>query len=443
VARRIVFTRRIQILGLLSVPSGMPLGWVFNALQFFLVDLGVPRRAIGLLSGVSVPWTLKFLWSPLVDRYALPWPGRRRSWVIVAQLALALAFGGLAVFAWKALAARQAGQPLAQGALTIGLLALLVAFLGATQDIAYDAYAVEFLRGDELAAAAGTRAIYYRLGMLLAGAVAVSLSDALGWPLVFLLTGAVFAACTALVLASPEPDVPSAAPRSLRKAVVEPFRLFFLRSDAIPLALFLVFYKFGDNMAGTMVNPFLKDLCFSNAEAGAAVKTVGTIATVAGTARATGLTSRLGLGRALWIFGVAQAVANLFYAGAALSRAVPLEAASCGALPALGAATRLWTYVGIASEYGAQGMAATAQAALLLRVCDKRYSATQFALLTSLFGLGRWSAGLPSGYLVELLGYPLFFAGCATVAALPGFHFLRRVAPFGQRDVAAPPAPTG
>jgi len=441
-ARRIVFTRRLQLNGLLSVPSGMPLGWVFNTFQFFLVDLGISRAQIGILSGVSLPWTLKFLWAPLVDRYALHWPGRRRSWIIVAQLALAGTFGALAAFAWRALAARHAGALPPGAPLLLGALALAVAFFSATQDIAYDAYTVEFLRAEEHGAAPGVRAIYYRLGMLLAGAVAIWLSDSLGWPLVFLLLGAVFAACVLLVLAAPEPERPSAPPRSLGKAVVEPFRTFFRREDAIPLALFLLFYKFGDNMAGTMVNPFLKDLCLTNTEAGAAVKTVGTIATIGGIALATGLLTRMGLARALWVFGIAQAAANLLYAAAALSRHAPLQFALCGAAPSIDAATRAWTYAGIAAEQGSQAMASVAQGALLLRICDKRYSATQFALLSSLFALGRWSSGLPSGYLVEALGYPAFFTLCATVVALPGFLFLQRVAPFGRRDVvaAAPPA---
>ena len=143
----------------------------------------------------------------------------------------------------------------------------------------------------------------------------------------------------------------------------------------------------------------------------------------------------IGLGRALWVFGVLQAAANLVYSGAALSRAVPLEVAQCATLPAISAVTRGWSYAAIASEYGAQGMAAAAQGALILRVCDRRYGATQFALLSSLFGIGRWSAGLPSGFLVERLGYPLFFAACATVVAVPGFLFLHRIAPVSQREV--------
>ena len=433
---KLLRSKRIAVLSVLSTASGMPLGWVYTTLQFFLVALGIPKSTIGLLSVVSFPWLLKFLWSPLVDRYALPWPGRRRSWIIIAQLALAGTFGALGAYAWRALGARQAGAPLGSIPLVIGLFAVAVAFFSATQDIALDAYAVEVLHKDEQGPVSGLRILFYRIGMLLAGAFAVSASEWLPWPLVFLATGAVFAAFTLLVLAAPEPDRPAQAPRSLGKAVVEPLRTYFARPDAIGIALFLVFYKFGDNMGGTMVNPFLKDLCFSNAEAGAAIKTIGTVATIGGSLVGGALLARVGLGRALWVFGVLQASANLVYSAAALSRSVPLEFAQCAALPAVSGLTRAWTYGAIAAENAAQGMATAAQAVLLLRVCDRRYSATQFALLSSLFALGRWASGPPSGYLAEALGYPLFFALCATVMALPGFFFLHRIAPFGAREVA-------
>jgi len=418
----------------------MPLGWMFSALQVLLVNLGIPKSTIGFLSSASLPWNLKFLWSPLVDRFALPWPGRRRSWVMVMQLALAGTYGVLAAITWRAFAAKAAGAPLASIALSIGLLAVAVAFLSATQDIALDAYAVEVMHRDEQGPVSGLRVMYYRIGMLLAGNAAVSITDAVGWPVVCLLTGGAFALFVLLTLAAPEPEVPAPAPRSLAKAVVEPIRTFFARSDALPIALFLVFYKFGDNMAGTMVNPFLKDLCFTNAEF-AIVKTIGIAGTIAGAAVGAALMTRMGLGRALWIFGVLQAGANVVYSAAAMARAAPLDVARCAALPALDLATRGWTYGAIASEYAAQGMAAAAQGALLLRVCDRRYAATQFALLTSLFGMGRWTAGIPSGVLVERLGYPIFFVGCATVAALPGFLFLARIAPLRQREVLVAEAP--
>jgi PAT family beta-lactamase induction signal transducer AmpG len=420
------------MLGLLSVSSGVPLGWIYFTYQAFLIGLGVPKATMALLSGVSVAWTVKFLWSPLVDRYALRWPGRRRSWVIAMQLALAGAFVAWAGFAWRT---QQAGSLETTGLLVAATLGFAVAFLSATQDIALDAYAVELLHPEEREPASGLRIAWYRVGMLIASGVMVSLSEWVPWPILFLSLGAIFVAFVFVTLASPEPERPPAPPRSLASAVVEPFSHFFQRPDAIGLALFLVFYKFGDNVGGTMVVYFLKDMCFRNAEIGAALKTIGFLATVTGALAGAALMLRLGLARSLWIFGAFQAGANLLYSIAAMSRHAPLDLQQCAALPAISLGTRLWAYGSIAGEQFAQAMGTAAQGALLLRVCDKRYSATQFALLTSLFALGRWGAGLPSGWLAERLGYPIFFAACATVFALPGFVFLQRIAPFWSREV--------
>jgi len=426
-----LLSRRVHTLAFLSVASGMPLGWVYTAFQFFLIGQGVPKAKLALVSGISIAWTLKFLWSPLVDRYALPWPGRRRSWIILTQLALAATFVGLAAFAW-----RTRGTALDDRALfAAAALGFAVAFFSATQDIALDAYAVEALRPEEREPASGLRILWYRMGMLVAGAALVSLSDFVPWSTLFLYLAFLFAGFVLVTLITPEPEHPTAAPRSLAKAVVEPLQQYFQRSDAIAIALFLIFYKFGDNMGGTMVNYFLKDLCFSNAEAGVSIKTLGTIATIGGSLAGAAVMMWLGLGRSLWAFGFLQAGANLLYSAAAVSRGVPLDLHQCATLPALDWGTRLWTYASIAGENAAQGMGTAAQAVLLLRVCDKRYSATQFALLSSLFALGRWGAGLPSGWLAEGMGYPLFFAACATVFALPGFVFLHRIAPFWSRDV--------
>ncbi len=437
---RVFWTRRLQLLALLSVPSGMPLGWVFNAFQYLLVDLGTSRAAIGFLSGVSLPWTLKVLWAPLVDRFAVPFLGRRRGWMVATQLLLALTFGVIATFAARALAARSAGAPLAYAAVTMGVLAFVVAFFSATQDIAYDAYAVEFLRPEEHFAAPGLRSAYYQLGFLLAGPAAVSSSDLIGWPATFVLVALAFVICVPLVIASPEPERPAAPVRTLRAAVIEPFASYFKRPDAWGLALFLVLYKAGDNMAATMVNPFLKDLCFTNAEAGLSVKGIGVVATITGGLVAMTFIPRLGLGRSLWVLGTAQAAASLLYAAAAVSRHAPLDVQLCPSSGPLDSTTRVWAYVAIAGEYGARSMAATAQGALLLRVCSRKNAATQFALLSSLFALGRWGSGLPSGILVEKLGYPWFFVFCATAMAVPGLVFLHRISPFGARDVTSAPA---
>ncbi len=428
----VLLSRSVHLLALLSVSSGMPLGWVYVAFQFFLIGHGVSKAELALVSGISIAWTVKFLWSPLVDRYAFRWPGRRRSWVVAMQIALAATFAALAVYAVRISGEHRLGGPALTAAAVLGFL---VAFFSATQDIALDAYAVELLRPEEREPASGLRILWYRIGMLLAGAVLVSLSDYLSWPVLFGGVAVVFGAFILVTLASPEPKQPTAAPRTLRSAVVDPIRHYFHRPDAIAVGLFLVFYKFGDNMGGTMVNYFLKDLCFTNAEAGAAIKVIGTIATIGGSILGAAVMMRIGLGRSLWAFGVLQAGANLLYSVAASVRSAPLDLHQCAALPAIDATTRAWTYASIASEQAAQGMGTAAQAVLLLRVCHKRYSATQFALLSSLFAVGRWGAGLPSGWLAERMGYPLFFGACATVFALPGFWFLQRIAPFGRRDV--------
>jgi PAT family beta-lactamase induction signal transducer AmpG len=271
--------------------------------------------------------------------------------------------------------------------------------------------------------------------MLVAGAAVLSLSDFVAWPILFLALAALFVGMVPVTLAAPEPEVPPTPPRTLVGAVVEPFVHFFRRPDALVLAGFLVFYKFGDNVGGTMVLYFLRDLCFTKAEIGFAIKTIGFVATIAGALVGAGIMTRAGLGRSLWGFGLLQAGANILYSVAAMARHAPLDLHQCAALPALDLGTRFWAYASIAGEQAAQAMGTTAQAALLLRVCDKRFSATQFALLTSLFALGRWASGLPAGWLAARLGYPVFFAACATVLAVPGFVFLQFIAPFGHREV--------
>jgi PAT family beta-lactamase induction signal transducer AmpG len=359
--------------------------------------------------------------------------------VLVAQAALAAGFVVLALYAWRALGTDPATgrQTLAAGAAaTLGFIALFITFWSATQDIALDAYAVEVLEVAEQGPASGLRVMWYRVGMLVSGALAIFAAQWLPWPVVFALLGALFIASMALTLWAEEPARPAAPPRSLGAAVVEPFRTYFGQRHSFTVALFLVLYKFGDNAAGTMVNPFLKDMCFSNAEIGVAVKVIGTLATIGGTAVGAALMAQLGLGRALWAFGVAQAAAIGLYAAAAASRAAPLDIALCATAPALSAAARAWTYVGIAAEYASQGMGTAALLALVLRVCDKRYSATQYALLSSLFGLGRTLSGIPSGWLAERLGYAGFFTVCMAFA-IPGLLVLQRIAPIAQREVLA------
>ncbi len=430
-------SRRIQILGLLSASSGMPLGFIFTTLQIFLRGAGVDLKTIGFVSSASVLWVLKFLWSPLLDRYAFPWPGRRRSWMLASQLALALAFGALGVYVWRHLAHDASGRlALAPGAAAgIGVIAVLVVFLSATQDIALDAYAVEFLRSEEQGPASGLRIMYYRIGMLVAGALAVFASEYVPWPWVFAGLGLLFVAFMGLTLAAAEPERPATAPRTLGAAVWEPLTSYFRRPNAIVLALFLALYKFGDNLGGTMVNPFLKDLCFRNAEIGLVLKTVGTAATILGAGAGAAAMARLGLGRSLWLFGILQALGNALYALAAATHPGTTDIALCSGVH-VATATRAAAYVAIAGEYAFQGMGTSALVALVTRLCEKRYSATQYALLSSLFALGRWAGTPASGWLAQTLGYEGFFL-LSAATAVPGLLLLQVIAPVQQREVPA------
>ena len=436
-------SRRVQILGILSLSSGMPLGFVTNTLQIFLRGAGVSLRDIGLLQSISLPWTVKFLWSPLIDRYALRWPGRRRSWLLITQLLLAAALGALAVYVAGAMSRDGEGRPtlVTGAAAVVAAIGLAYVFIAATQDIALDAYAVEVLHADEVGPAAGLRIFWYRIGMLVAGALAVFASQWLSWPLVFGGLAVVTAACVGLTMAAPEPERPAPPPRSLAKAVWEPLSSYFHRPDAWTVGAFLVLYKFGDNLALSMVNPFLKDLCYSNAEIGLVVKTIGTAALIGGATLGGLLTARLGLGRALWIFGALQAGGSALYGLVAITHAGPIDIAQCGetAIPLV---TRATTWLAIAGEYAFQGMGTAAISAFMMRLCEKRYGATQYALLSSLFGVGRVASGPPSGWLAERLGYTSFFLA-AVAAALPGLAFLHVVSPFGSPEprVAWPPEP--
>jgi MFS transporter, PAT family, beta-lactamase induction signal transducer AmpG len=435
-------SKRVQILGLMSVSSGMPLGLCLQSMQIFLRGAGVNLRTIGLAQMVSLPWSLKFLWSPLIDRFALRWPDRRRSWVLITQLALAGILGALSLYAGLSLVTDPASgkQRLVAGAvLPIVAITLVMVFLSATQDIALDAYAVEILEPAEQAPVSGLRVFWYRVGMFLAGAVAIFLAQWIRWPFIFAGIGVVFAGLAFVTLAGEVPRRPAPPPRSLGAAVWEPLASFFSRRHALLAGLFLVFYKFGDNVAGSMINPLVLDLCFSQAEIGLIQKIVGTLGALAGAAIGAGLMLRMGLGRALWVFGILQAAGNLLFALAASTHVGTLDVAFCDGRT-VSAATRAAFYAATAGEAAFQGMGTAAQGAFILKLCDRRFSATQFALLSSLFGLGRTISGPIAGFVAQGYGYVALFI-VATLAAIPGLVALQGIAPIGQRELLRAPLP--
>jgi PAT family beta-lactamase induction signal transducer AmpG len=414
---------RVGAVVLQSFSSGLPLGLVWIALPAWLKYRGVDIRTIGLFTLAQAPWTLKFLWAPLMDRYRLPFLGRKRSWMLLFQ---ALLFAGLLGLA------READRPTVT---VVAALAIFVAFCSASQDIAIDGYAVEVLEKSELGVAVGGRVALYRIAMLAAGAVAITIGQRVGWRTVFVGLALLYVPLAAVVVASPEPPARIRPPATLREAVFDPFVSLFRKPRALEMILFILLYKLGDNMATALIRPFLIEKCFSPADVGLATATIGLICILAGTIFGAALTKRIGIGRALWIFGALQAVACVGYVAVdAVSRTIgPCTGPISGASGAQPLAHRVLMYAATALETGCQGTATGALDVFLLRLTQKRFSATQYALFASVFALGRTVAGAPAGILVDAVGWTPFFL--VTIAAsVPGLAMLARFVPFGARD---------
>lgn len=390
--------RRIVTIAVLGFASGLPLALSDSTMQAWLTETGVDVRAIGLFSLVTLPYVLKFLWAPLLDRFQPGWPGRRRDWILLTQLALA----GL-------LAAAGLGN-LADGALfLLGAAAFLIALLSATQDIGIDAYRAEVLGERERGFGAAVATTGYRIAMLVSGAGALVMADRIGFARTYLVMAAILCVGVLATLLGPRlpEDVPP--PRTLADAVLGPLREFFSRDGALLLLALVFFYKLGDAFAGRLTTTFLlRELGFSLTDVGAVYKGLGMVATIAGALYGGALMVRLGLYRALLLFAWLQAVTNFGFC---------LLALGGGSWPAM--------VVVVALENLTGGMGTAAFVALLMALCDRRFTATQYALLSAAASLGRVFAGPPSGLLVDALGWAPFFA-LTFLFALPAIALLVR-----------------
>ncbi|MBP7146330.1 MAG: MFS transporter [Acidobacteria bacterium] len=396
---------RTAAVTLQSFPSGLPLGLVWVAIPAWLALEGVDIKTIGFVTLTQAPWTFKFLWSPLMDRYAPPFLGRKRGWAVVAQFFLLL---GTLALAWAALDPQRLGF--------VVVAALLVAFASASQDIAIDAYAVEVLHQEEQGVAAGARGAVNRFAVFLSGRVIITLAKFVTWPVLFALQALVYIPAAVLMVFSPEPESVPPPPSSLRAAIWEPFVSFLKQHRALEIALFLVLYKFADNLASALVSPFLIQTGFNEIDVGVAMGTIGLVALMLGTVLGGVVTSAIGLGHSLWIFGFLQAFSNVGYM-----------------LVAQAGVNRPLMYAAMGIESATQGMGTGAFSVLLLRLTQKRFSATQYALLSSIFAIGRTIAGPIAGIVVDATGWWWFFL--ATIfAAIPGLVMLQRFAPLGVRD---------
>lgn len=391
---RVFANRRMATVLFLGFASGLPLYLTGATLQAWLTDAHVDLPTIGRFSLVGLPYTVKFLWSPLLDAYAPPFLGRRRGWALLSQIGLALSLAVMALL-----------DPAAH-LVTFAAVALVVAFCSASQDIVLDAYRTEILRPDELGAGAGVYVMGYRLAMLVSGAVALGMADHLPWRVVYLSMIGVLAVGAAAVWLSPEPDVPLPPYTRFSERVLAPFADFFRRAGAMEILLFVMVYKLSTMMATSLTTTFLMSLAFTKTEIGAVSKVFGLIATIVGTLAGGALMTRLGMKRALWMFGVLQALGGLsFILLAQLGRH---RAAMIGV---------------VTTENFLIGMGVAAISGFMMQVCSRQFTGTQYALLSSLTAVTRVVLVSQAGNLAANLGWPGFFVLSVALAA-PGLLLL-------------------
>ncbi|RJX36214.1 MAG: MFS transporter [Desulfarculus sp.] len=389
---------------LMGFSSGLPLLLTISLLQAWMRQERVDLATIGLMALLGLPYTLKFLWAPILDRFRLPFLGRRRGWLLLAQVCLTVAIVALGL-------TRPAQQPT-----LVALAALLVTFFSASQDILVDAYRREDLSDQELGLGSSLYVNGYRVGMLLASGGGLIMADHIGFRQVYMVMAAVMVVGIITTLLCREPANPQGAPGSLKEAVIQPFVEYFQRAGAVGILAFILLYKIGDSMASTMTIPFYLDLGFSNSQIGAVVKLFGFWATVGGGLLGGVVILKQGIRRCLWIFGILQALSTAGFA------ALAYLGQELGALAAV-----------IAFENLTSGMGTAAFLAYMASLTDRRFTATQFALLSSLIGIPRVLASAPTGWLAQVMGYPAFFIFC-TLVAIPGLILLLRFAPWRLQE---------
>ncbi|MDF0605236.1 AmpG family muropeptide MFS transporter [Neisseriaceae bacterium TC5R-5] len=413
--QRDIFSRNMLICVFTGFASGLPLYTLLNLLPAWLRSEGINLKTIGLFALIGLPYTWKFLWSPLLDRFALPRLGRRRGWMLLSQLALIV---GIAAFGLL--------QPKI-GMSNILMLASAVAFFSASQDIVLDAYRREILSEQELGLGNSVHVNAYRLAGLIPGSLALILADHLPWSSVFLITALFMLPGLLMTLVVSEPKLITQAPKTLRQAVVEPFHEFIHRrgwQHAAWILGFIFLYKLGDSMATALATPFYLDLGYSKSQIGLVAKNAGLWPAVIGGLLGGIWMMKLGINRALWLFGVVQVLSILGFVW--LASFGHFDTVSSVELAKLGLV--------IGFEALGVGLGTAAFVAFIARCTHPAYTATQFALFTSLAVVPRTLVNASTGFMVEAVGWGPFFMLC-TILALPGMLFLFKVAPWKQEEI--------
>ncbi|MDD5383973.1 MAG: AmpG family muropeptide MFS transporter [Gallionella sp.] len=404
-----LFTRRMLICVFTGFASGLPLYLLLNLVPAWLRTEHIDLKVIGAFALIQFPYTWKFLWSPLLDRYAVPALGRRRGWMLLTQAALLVVIASLGGFSPQ----NDLG--------IIVLLATLLAFLSATQDIVLDAYRRELLLDNELGLGNAVHVNAYRIAGLIPGSLSLILADHLPWNTVFIITALFMLPGIAMTLLVKEP-VALSVPKTLRDAVVEPFREFIGRKgwqSALLVLAFLFFYKLGDSLCTSLSTPFYLDMGFSKTQIGLIAKNAGLWPAVIGALLGGIWMLKLGINRALWLFGVVQVVSIFgFYWLALQGSQIEVTALHL---------TQLAFVIGL--EAFGVGLGTAAFVAYIAHTTHPSYTATQFALFTSLAAVPRTFVNATAGWLVEQMGWSGFFLLCA-VLAIPGMLLLFKVAPW-------------
>ena len=410
---RVFFSwRMLEVLGA-GFASGLPYSLTGSTMQGWMTSQGINVKMLGLFTLVALPYSFKFLWSPLMDRFIPPLLGRRRGWMLVMQLLLVVGILAMSQFSPK------------DNLLLVSILAFGVSFFSASQDIAVDAFRTETLRSNELGPGASVGVLGYRIGLIVSGAVALILADPtkgfnLSWHHVYLLMAACMAVSVLITLLAPEPKVNSKPPATLREAVVEPFGDFLRRRGAWEMLLFIFIFKLDVAMAQALPMPFFNDLKFDLGDIGAVNKGFGLIATIVGGLIGGAAMTRLGVYKSLWIFGLLQGLSGLsFTLLAIMGHNYPMMVTA------------------IVVENACAGMGTTAYVAFIMSLCNKRFTATQFALLSSLMALAKAVVGPPAGWVAESCGWAWYYV-IATLLAIPGLLLLLRYHKWQRVDDEAP-----
>jgi len=406
-----LFDRKMAICLFTGFSSGLPLYLLFNLLPAWLRSEHVDLATIGLFALVQFPYTWKFLWAPLLDRYALPWLGRRRGWMLLTQACLLVVIATMGGFSPQS------------DLLMITLFATLLSALSATQDIALDAYRRELLSDEELGLGNSMHVNAYRVAGLVPGSLALILADHLPWSTVFIITALFMLPGMVMTLLVKEPNL-AAPPRSLRQAVVEPFHEFIGRQGwrgAVMVLAFIFFYKLGDSLCTALATPFYLDMGYSKTAIGLIAKNAGLWPAVIGGLLGGLWMVKIGINKALWLFGVVQLGSIFGFAWLA----------SSGFQADVGTAelSRLALVIGL--EAFGVGVGTAAFVAFIARSTHPAYTATQFALFTSLAAVPRTFINAGAGWLVDALGWTQFFFLCAALA-VPGMLLLFKVAPWSS-----------